>query len=311
MIKISYIIVILGATATGKTKLAVRLAQNIGGEIISADSRQIYKGLDIGTGKDLQEYKIDNCEIPHHLIDIRTIDEPYSVYDFQRDAIQSILQITNNNKIPIICGGTGLYIEALLLNYRFSTFSQDEVLRDKLSNMSIAELEDLSKQLNIEKNIEKNNKHRYIRAIEIAIQEQNDILQKDDLEYEIEKNIIFGIRFPREILRDRIYDRLIARLQNGMIEEVKNLLDRGTNPDKLISLGLEYKYITKYLLGELTNEEMVNKLYIAICQFAKRQETWFRRMERRGVDIHWINGLDTDDDKMNEMLKYIYQSEKI
>ena len=180
-----------------------------------------------------------------------------------------------------------------------------------LEKKSIAELEDLSKQLNIEKNIEKNNKHRYIRAIEIAIQEQNDILQKDDLEYEIEKNIVFGIRFPREILRDRIYDRLIARLQNGMIEEVKNLLDRGTNPDKLISLGLEYKYITKYLLGELTNEEMVNKLYIAICQFAKRQETWFRRMERRGVDIHWINGLDTDDDKMNEMLKYIYQSEKI
>ncbi|MBP7435564.1 MAG: tRNA (adenosine(37)-N6)-dimethylallyltransferase MiaA [Bacteroidales bacterium] len=307
MIKIPYIIVILGATATGKTKLAVRLAKDIGGEIISADSRQIYKGLDIGTGKDLQEYKLDNCEIAHHLIDIRTIDEQYSVYDFQRDSIQSIEQIMKNNKIPIVCGGTGLYIEALLLNYRFSTFSQDQLLRDKLSKMSIAELESFYKQLNISKNIEKNNRHRYIRAIEIAIQEQRNILQQNDLEYEIEKNIVFGIRFPREILRDRIYSRLINRLQNGMIEEVNNLLAQGTNAEKLISLGLEYKYITKYLLGELTKEEMVNKLYIAICQFAKRQETWFRRMERRGINIYWINGLDNDDDKINEMEKYIYK----
>jgi tRNA dimethylallyltransferase len=305
MFKVPFIIVILGATATGKTKLAVSLAKHIGGEIISADSRQIYKGLDIGTGKDLNEYKIDNYEIPHHLIDIRTIDEPYSVYDFQRDAIHSIAEITSNDKIPIICGGTGLYIEALLLNYHFSTFSPDMQLRDKLSQMSINELEDLLKQLKIEKEVEKNNRHRYIRAIEIAIQEQQNILQTNDLEYNIDKSVVFGIRFPREILRERIYNRLIARLQTGMIEEVKNLLDRGTNPDKLISLGLEYKFITQYLIGELSYDEMVNKLYTAICQFAKRQDTWFRRMERRGINIHWLNGLDADDDKINEMIKHI------
>lgn len=249
---IPLLLVVLGATATGKTRLAVKIAIEINGEIISADSRQVYKGLDLGTGKDLNEYKINTTDIPYHLIDIRSIDQTYSVYDFQRDALVAIEKIINKNKTPIICGGTGLYIEALLLNYKFNKFNPDVELREKLSKMSIHELDLILKQLDSNIIVEKNNRHRYIRAIEIALQNNNNSNEQDILEYNINKSLVFGIRYPRDMLRERIHKRLLDRIEAGMIEEVKILLENNIDPNKLIAFGLEYKFITMYLLGKLT-----------------------------------------------------------
>ncbi|HHW59278.1 MAG: tRNA (adenosine(37)-N6)-dimethylallyltransferase MiaA [Bacteroidales bacterium] len=302
---IPLLLVVLGATATGKTRLAVKIAIEINGEIISADSRQVYKGLDLGTGKDLNEYKINTTDIPYHLIDIRSIDQTYSVYDFQRDALVAIEKIINKNKTPIICGGTGLYIEALLLNYKFNKFNPDVELREKLSKMSIHELDLILKQLDSNIIVEKNNRHRYIRAIEIALQNNNNSNEQDILEYNINKSLVFGIRYPRDMLRERIHKRLLDRIEAGMIEEVKILLENNIDPNKLIAFGLEYKFITMYLLGKLTYDEMIDKLYTAICQFAKRQETWFRRMEKRNININWIDGRLEEEKKIKEILNKI------
>jgi len=304
---IPLLLVVLGATATGKTRLAVKIAIEINGEIISADSRQVYKGLDLGTGKDLNEYKINTTDIPYHLIDIRSIDQTYSVYDFQRDALVAIEKIINKNKTPIICGGTGLYIEALLLNYKFNKFNPDVELREKLSKMSIHELDLILKQLDSNIIVEKNNRHRYIRAIEIALQNNNNSNEQDILEYNINKSLVFGIRYPRDMLRERIHKRLLDRIEAGMIEEVKILLENNIDPNKLIAFGLEYKFITMYLLGKLTYDEMIDKLYTAICQFAKRQETWFRRMEKRNININWIDGRLEEEKKIKEILNKLYR----
>lgn len=261
------LVVVLGPTASGKTKYAVNLAKSINGEIISADSRQVYKGMDIGTGKDLSEYN----DIPYYLIDIKEAGEQYNVFDFQHDFQRAYEQIQLNGSIPILCGGTGLYISAVTAGYKFG--GEKHPLSSIRSN-------DVPNPLSCE--LEK-------QPISSAC--------KNDMSYEDQKRgapttepkaYFIGTLVGREERNRRIDLRLDARLKEGMVEEIKSLLDRGVPPEKLISYGLEYKFVTEYVIGQRTYEDMREKLAIAIHQFAKRQMTWFRGMERSGVKIHWV-----------------------
>jgi len=271
MIKIPYIIVILGATATGKTKLAVRLAKDIGGEIISADSRQIYKGLDIGTGKDLQEYKLDNCEIAHHLIDIRTIDEPYSVYDFQRDAIQSIEQIMNNNKIPIVCGGTGLYIDAVVFNYKLE--KKDNVTEYKDRELITEDIKELQKEIGKEildklNEGDRNNPRRLQKILRSGLP---SIEKGEELNH-----LYFFLDIDREILKERISKRVNKMFESGLLEE--NIMVREKNLEKYPALQtIGYQEFDKYFEKEKSLEEVKEDIITHTNQYAKRQRTWFRR----------------------------------
>ncbi|MCU0468472.1 MAG: tRNA (adenosine(37)-N6)-dimethylallyltransferase MiaA [Arcicella sp.] len=284
------LIVILGPTASGKTHLAVQLAHRINGEIISADSRQVYRGMDIGTGKDLEEYTIDNQSIPYHLIDILNAGEQYHIHLFQQDFLRVYNDIIARGKTPILCGGSGMYIEAVLQGYEFTAIPIDENYRETLLPKSYEEL--LSSANNI---IHKegfkpdlSTKKRLIRAFEIS----RFLHQNPDFEIPkptVPQSIIFGLNPDTEIRREKITKRLHHRLENGMIEEVKTLIDNGISPEKLIFYGLEYKFITQYLTGELTYEIMVERLNVAIHQFAKRQMTYFRKMERDGLEINWLS----------------------
>lgn len=280
------LVVILGPTASGKTKLAVMLANQIVGEVISADSRQVYRGMDIGTGKDLSEYGT----VPHHLIDIVEAGDDYNVAFFQRDFQKVYEKILLREKTPILCGGTGMYIEAVLKNHQHTQIPIDEVFREYLKSFSEEELREKYLE-NVNKNYPEANvstHKRLIRAIEIS-----EFLSKNPSNLQskpLENYIVFGIDLPAEIRRARITKRLHRRLSEGMIEEVENLLEKGISAEKLIFYGLEYKFITEYLLQKMTYEEMVSKLEIAIHQFSKRQMTFFRSMERKGVQIHWLDG---------------------
>lgn len=284
------LIVILGPTASGKTHLATHLAHTIKGEVISADSRQVYRGMNIGTGKDLDEYRIDNQDIPVHLIDILDAGEQYHIHQFQQDFQQAFNDISSRNKSAILCGGSGMYLEAVLKGYEFTAIPIDEKLREELLQKSTEELLDFfyKNPSEFTKKADISTRKRLIRAIEIGYFLSQNPHYKI-LEPIIPKFIIFGLNPETETRRISITTRLQQRLQIGMIEEVKTLIDSGISPDKLIFYGLEYKFITQYLVGELTYEIMVERLNVAIHQFAKRQMTYFRKMERDGLKINWLD----------------------
>lgn len=291
------LISILGTTATGKTKLAVQLAAMIGGEIISADSRQVYRGMDIGSGKDLSEYKVNGIQIPYHLIDIVDAGYEYNVYEFQRDFFKAYEQVIKNQNIPILCGGTGMYIESVLKGYLLAKVPRDESLRITLEKKSHEELKDILFKSRIPHNLTDLNDHeRLLRAIEI------DTYYKEhpELLKEVPKlqSINFGIRYDRQEIRERITERLDQRLQEGMIEEVESLIKSGVDSEKLKFYGLEYKFVTQYIEGKIDYNEMFTLLNTAIHQFAKRQDTWWRKMEKSGNRIIWIDGKIDIKDKL-------------
>jgi tRNA dimethylallyltransferase len=283
------VITILGPTASGKTALAARLAYDLDGEVISADSRQVYRRMDIGTGKDRDDYILKEKTIPVHLIDIADPGYEYNVFEYQQDFRKVYREISERGKTPILCGGSGMYLEAVLKGYNLKKIEGDSSLKEELESKTDVELKDILRSMRTTHNItDLMDRKRTIKAIEIATISKNyenhtgDILTL--------KPVIIGIRFEREIIRKRITERLISRLQNGMIEEVKSLLDQGLTASQLKFYGLEYRYITQFLLNELDYDSMFRLLNTAIHQFAKRQMTWFRRMEKNCFNIHWIDG---------------------
>lgn len=286
------LITILGPTASGKTRIATRLAARIDGEIISADSRQVYRRMDIGTGKDISDYTVCNKKIPYHLIDICEPGSKYNLFKYQQDFISAYNNIQERGKQPILCGGTGLYIESVLKGYNLSPVPQNEVLRNDLAKKSLEELTNILVELKEKNGSAMHNKtdvdtcQRAIRAIEIETYNLNNKTERRILP--AIPSIIIGIDIERDIRRERITDRLRRRLEEGLIQEVQGLLGEGIPAENLIYYGLEYKYITQYCIGEITYDDMFRNLEIAIHQFAKRQMTWFRGMERRGTPIHWI-----------------------
>jgi len=299
-------ITILGPTASGKTPVAARLAAEIGGEIISADSRQVYRRMDIGTGKDLEDYG----EVPYHLIDICEPGTKYNLFEYQQDFYDAYLDIQGRGAVPILCGGTGLYIEAVLKGYKLSPVPQNQELRDSLEGKSLEELTEMLAKLKAQNGSNMHNKtdvdscRRAIRAIEI---ETYNIAHPTPLrELPPVDSLIIGIDIDRELRREKITRRLKARLDNGMVEEVKALLNEGTPAEDLIYYGLEYKFLTEFLIGHLSYDEMFSRLEIAIHQFAKRQMTWFRGMERRGFKINWINASLPMEEKI-ERIKELWQ----
>ena len=290
-------IVVTGPTATGKTKVAVDIASIYNGEIISADSRQIYKGMDIGTGKDLKEYCVNDKKISYHLIDILNPEENYSVYQFQRDFLSSYNQIKDRKNLPILCGGTGLYIESILLKYRLQNApGPNQDLRASLNQKTTEELLGIFQNMSPEKYQDpskKDTKNRIIRSIEIEMDKTTD---KPDIftNQNLDNYLVLGIKQERQDNRDLIKKRLIERLDEGLINEVENLINKGLDISRLDYFGLEYKFVGLYLKNELTKEDLIEKLHIAICQFAKRQMSWFRRMEKRGINIQWVSPNDKD-----------------
>lgn len=287
----SKMITILGPTATGKTQLAAAVAAKINGEIISADSRQVYRGMDLGTGKDYEDYVVDGLAVPYHLIDIAEPGYIYNVYEFQHDFNKVYKDILSRGKTPILCGGTGMYLESVLLGYDLIEVPEDEELRASFESKSDQELIALLKKKKELHNItDISERKRMIRALEIQFYYENHP-EKVKKHFPGISSEVFGISLERNTVRERITRRLRERLNSGMIEEVKQLLDSGLAPEQLIYYGLEYKFITLHLTGELNYETMFTKLNTAIHQFAKRQMTWFRRMEKRGVKIQWLDGM--------------------
>ncbi|MDR1594984.1 MAG: tRNA (adenosine(37)-N6)-dimethylallyltransferase MiaA [Prevotellaceae bacterium] len=296
------IITVTGATASGKTALAVNLANEIDAEIISADSRQVYRGMDIGTGKDLSEYVIDGVTVPYHLIDIVDAGYRYSVFEYQHDFLKAYKMIKERGKNIVLCGGSGMYIEAVINGYDLLPVPPNEELRQNLELKSHEELiKILSSLKRLHNKTDINAKKRTIRAIEIEYYLKNNNI--DRREYPAINNIYFELHFDRETRRKRITCRLLDRLKNGMIEEVEGLMKQGLTLDDMLFYGLEYKYISLYLCNKLTYDDMVEKLNIAIHQFAKRQMTWFRGMERKGAVIHVIDGQKSMQEKLEEIKK--------
>ena len=310
-------ITILGPTASGKTPVAARLAAEIGGEIISADSRQVYRRMDIGTGKDLGDYVVRSQEsgvsrqIPYHLIDIREPGTKYNLFEYQQDFFDAYEAIQSRGAVPILCGGTGLYIEAVLKGYHLSPVPQNQALRNSLEGKSLAELTQMLTDLkaktgsNMHNTTDVDSCQRAIRAIEIETYNIEHPTPRRELPPV--ESVIIGIDIDRELRREKITRRLKARLEEGMVEEVKALLDEGIPADDLIYYGLEYKFVTEYLMGQISYDEMFTRLEIAIHQFAKRQMTWFRGMERRGFKIHWIDATLSIEDKI-KIIMSIYDN---
>lgn len=298
-------ITILGPTASGKTSLAAALAAEIGAEIISADSRQVYRRMDIGTGKDLSDYLVEGKRIPYHLIDIMEPGTKYNLFQFQQDFVRAYDDIIQRGNVPVLCGGTGLYIEAVLKGYRLPPVPENRQLRDELEGKSLEELGDILQCLKIRNGSHMHNKtdidtaKRAIRAIEIETFSGNYATDMDSMPPM--ESLIIGVGIDREERRRRITYRLRQRLDQGMVDEIKGLLDSGVSAENLIYYGLEYKYVTEYVMGRLTYEEMFRQLEIAIHQFAKRQMTWFRGMERRGHEIHWIDACQPMHDKIEKI----------
>lgn len=279
---------IVGPTASGKTSLAVRLALAFDGEIISADSRQVYRGMDIGTGKDLGEYDVDGRQIPCHLIDIVEAGYKYNVFEYQSDFLRVWDDCRKRGVMPVLCGGSGLYVEAVLKGYKLLAVPVNEELRAALSGMSLQQLSDrLATYKKLHNTTEIDTPKRAIRAIEIEEYYRTHPYEEKD--FPQINSLIVGVDVSREVRRERITRRLHERLENGMLDEVRRILDSGVPAEDLIYYGLEYKYLTLHLTGKLTYDEMVSQLNVAIHQFAKRQMTWFRKMEREGFDIRWLS----------------------
>lgn len=312
-------ITILGPTASGKTRLSVALADKIanldvltcegvarGAEIISADSRQVYRGMDIGTGKDLRDYDVDGKRIPYHLIDIWEPGTKYNLFKYQQDFYEAYINVKKRGKLPVLCGGTGLYIESVLKGYHLSPVPQNPELREKLAFLNLEELTKMLKDLKAKTGTVMHNRtdvdtvQRAIRAIEIETYN----LEHPTLDREIPAtdSLIIGVNIDRVARREKITQRLKQRLEEGMVDEIKNLLNSGIPVDNLLYYGLEYRYITEYVIGKTTYDEMFHGLEIAIHQFAKRQMTWFRGMERRGFTIHWIDALQPISRKVEQVL---------
>ncbi len=298
---------VVGPTACGKTALAVELALAIpGAEVISADSRQVYRGMDIGTGKDIAEYTRGGVTVPTHLLDIVDAGEKYNLFEFQRDFLISYEDIRSRGAYPVMCGGSGLYVESVLKGYRLLPVPENPSLRASLEEKSLEELTALLatyKQLH--NNTDTDNKKRAIRAIEI--EEYYRACPVEERYFPQINALTLGVMVDREVRRERISRRLRQRLDEGMVEEVKGLLDGGLEPEQLIYYGLEYKYLTLYLTGAMGYDDMVSGLEIAIHQFAKRQMTWFRGMEKRGVEIHWLDGSLPADVLVEQIKKMIYE----
>ena len=282
------LITILGPTASGKTSLATALAARLKTEIISGDSRQVYRRMDLGTGKDLSDYVVDGYKVPYHLIDIVEPGYKYNVFEYQRDFLVAYEDIKARGLLPILCGGTGMYLESILKGYRLLPVPENKELRERLASKSLEELTDiLSRYKKLHNSTDVDTVKRAIRAIEI---EEYYLTQDVNARSFPEiHSLIIGVDIDRDLRRQKITNRLKKRLQEGMVDEVKALLEEGINPDDLIYYGLEYKYLTLYAVGKLSYDEMFSQLEIAIHQFAKRQMTWFRGMERRGFQIHWID----------------------
>ena len=299
-------ITILGPTASGKTTLAAHLAEHLGNaEIISADSRQVYRGMDIGTGKDLCAYTVNGVHIPYHLIDIADAGSKYNLFQYQHDFVKAYDDIMARGATPILCGGTGLYLESVIKGYHLSAVPENKELRDRLSDKTLEELTVILTELkkrngsNMHNTTDVDTAKRAIRAIEIETFNGEHPMASADVP-NID-TLVIGVDIDREERRSKISKRLRDRLDNGMVDEMRGLLDGGILADDLIYYGLEYKYVTEYAIGRLTYEEMFEKLEIAIHQFAKRQMTWFRGMERRGTTIHWVDASLS----MEEKIQYI------
>lgn len=300
-------ITILGPTASGKTTLAAHLAAKTGAEIISADSRQVYRSMDIGTGKDLADYVVDGKKIPYHLIDICEPGTKYNLFRYQEDFLNAYEDIRNRGVKPILCGGTGLYIEAVLKGYSLSPVPQNAELRERLAGKSLEELTVMLVELKKKTGSTMHNRsdvdtaQRAIRAIEIEEHNLNNPMP--ERECPPIDSLIVGVDIDRDERRRKITNRLKARLEDGMVEEIQGLLRRGIPAEDLIYYGLEYKFVTEYVTGKLTYDEMFRQLEIAIHQFAKRQMTWFRGMERRGFHIHWLDASKPIDDKVMAIME--------
>tara|TARA_A100001011_G_C14209883_1_gene799409 strand:+ start:25 stop:951 length:927 start_codon:yes stop_codon:yes gene_type:complete len=284
---LNLLIVIIGPTASGKTNLAVKLADRYDSEIISADSRQVYRGLDIGTGKDLHEYNLENKSINYHLIDIISPQNKYSVFEFQNDFKQIYKNIIRNKKVPIVCGGTGFYIKSILCNYTFSSIPPNEIIRNELKNKSNNELFNILKDYYPNRDFsydEIQTKRRIIRLIEIYNYQNPDIVHNQEY---IDNYLVIGLKHTRDSIKDRINLRLNSRLELGLIDEVESLLNT-IGYDRLFELGLEYRYVSLYLKGEISFDDMLEKLQTAIHQYSKKQMTFFRYMEKNKIKINWI-----------------------
>ena len=282
------LIAILGPTASGKTPFAAALANVLDTEIISADSRQIYRGMDLGTGKDLIDYTVNGKQIPYHLIDIADPGYKYNVFEYQRDFLTAYETIKQKGKLPVLCGGTGLYLESVLKGYKLLPVPENPELRARLADKSLEELTGILQQYKtLHNTTDVDTAKRAIRAIEI--EEYYAHTPVDERTFPQLNSLIIGVDIDRELRREKISRRLRQRLDEGMVDEVRRLIEQGIQPDDLIYYGLEYKYLTVYVIGKLTYEEMYQELEIAIHQFAKRQMTWFRGMERRGFTIHWMD----------------------
>lgn len=298
------LITILGPTASGKTAVAAQIASVLDGEVISADSRQVYRGMDLGTGKDYADYVVDGKPIPYHLIDIADAGYEYNVYEYQKDFLKVFEDVTNRDKLPVMCGGSGLYLEAILKNYKLIQVPNNESLRENLADKSLDELTQILRTyknyLHNQTDIE--NTKRAVRAIEI----EEYYLTHPEIDTGMPdiRSLVVGVKFDRESRRKRITARLRQRLKEGMLDEVQHLLDSGLTPEQLTYYGLEYKYMTLHLTGQLSYQQMFDGLNVAIHQFAKRQMTWFRRMEKQGTEIHWLDGYMPLDEKVEKILEW-------
>ncbi len=301
------LLTITGPTACGKTSLAAELAFQLGGEIISADSRQVFRGMDIGSGKDLADYHIHNTDIPYHLIDIHDAGYEYNVYQFQNDFIRAFGDIVSRGRQPILCGGTGMYIEAVVKGYQLADAPIDPDFRQRMEAYTDEELTArLASYIKLHNHTDTESRDRLLRALEI---QEYHLLHPDAYPHMPDmEHIIVGVRYPREQVIERIGIRLRERLQNGMIDEVQSLLDQGVPEERLLRYGLEYRHVTRYLRGECTYDEMYEHLYTDIRRFSKRQMTWFRRMERQGIAIHWIDGPQPLDTKVAQVLQLFHSA---
>ena len=290
------ILVITGPTATGKTRLAALVADRLGGEVISADSRQVYRAMDIGTGKDLSDYTVDGRRVPVHMVDIADAGYRYNVYEYQRDFLKVFEDMTMRGVYPVVCGGSGMYVDSIVSGYRLVQVPVNDQLRSLLDGRSLEELtEILSQYKSLHNKTDVDTVKRAVRAIEIADWYAHHPVEETP--FPVRNPLVTAVFVDRETRRQRISDRLRVRLEEGMIEEVQRLLAGGIHPDDLIYYGLEYKYITLFLMNRLSREEMIQKLEVEIHRFAKRQMTWFRGMERRGIAINWIDGSLSDEEK--------------